>query len=821
VAALTDQARDAWQFLWLETLLQDLRFAARLLVKDRWFSLVTVLVLALAIGATTAMFTMINAIVFRGLPVNDDRIVSISTRDQHGRETGISLPDFQDWHESAQSFSGMAAYFNIALSVSDDVQAPDLRGGPYISANVFRLLDVKPALGRDFLPDEDRRGAPGTAVLAHDFWQSRYGGDPTMVGRTIRVNDRPAVVIGVMPAGFKFPIASDLWVPLEHASSPAPRPRNARTHAGFARLRDGVTLQQARAELESIAAQLAQTYPETNAGIRPVVERFSERFGSRPVRGLLLTLMGAVAFVLLVACANVANLLLARSAHRAREISLRTSLGASRGRIVRQLIVESLLLASVAALAGIGVAFAAVRVFATQLPFKPYWVEWTPDVRVLAFLCITTVVTGLLFGVAPAFQVSRSRPGDVLKEDGRGGTGTVRVRRWTNGLLMTEFALTLMLLAGAGLMIRSFSVLYRASQVVDASNALTMMIRISGARYPTPEHRKVFYRAVEDRLRALPEIADVTMASNVPFAGGYPRSLAIDGRITPGEPAPTVSYITIGRRYFETLGLRLLRGRSFTELDGRPGHEHAIVNQRFAELYFPDEDPLGHRIRLSNTNVIASELPWVTIVGVSPTVRQVSNTDEPDPVVYLPFQGDAGYFAGLIVRPRGDGNGVTAAIRAELAKLDPALPLYGSMPLEEVMAGSRRMHRSMLTLIGVFAGFALMLASIGVYGVTAYAVAQRTQEIGIRVAIGADPSQVVWLFVRRAFLPLGLGLIVGVGGVYALGRLLSGLLVQTSALDPLTLISVSAMVVSVALAACFFPARRAARLDPIVALRYE
>jgi putative ABC transport system permease protein len=821
---LKEACRDARGTRWFDDVGQDIRHAARMLRRDRWFTVTAVAVLALGIGTTTAMFTMINAALLRGLPVDDDRIVFLGTRDVHGREAGVSLADFEDWRQATRAFSGMSAYFDIAHNIGDDLQAAEMRSGPSISANAFRLLAVKPALGREFLPDDELRGAPRTVILGHGLWQSRYGGDPGVVGRTIRVDHRPAVVIGVMPERFAFPLVSDLWLPLGFAGTAnAPLPaRNVRTHQAFGRLADGVTIAEARAELETIVERLAQEYPATNAGIQPVVEQFSERFGRRPMRGLFLMLMGAVLFVLLIACANVATLLLARSAHRGREIAMRASLGASRGRIVRQLLVESLLLSTAAGLAGLGISSAAVRFILTQLPFTPYWVQWTPDGRVLAFLAITSVATGVLFGLAPALHLSRRHLSNVIKDAGRGSTSSRHTRRWANGLLVGEFALTLVLLTGAGLMMRSFVVLYRATLALDASDLVTMTVRVVGPKYPTPEQRKAFYRAIEERLAAIPDIASSTMASNAPFVGGYLRSLAIDGRpVAPDVPPPTVTYLTIGSHYFDTIGLRLLRGRGFRPRDGTPGHEHAIVNQRFVDMFLANEDPIGKRIRLTNTNVIATTLPWVTIVGVSPSVRQMSTVDDPDPVVYLPFQGDAGYFAALMVRPRGDVAAATTAIRAELAKLDPDIPLTAMMPLPDMMAFSRGLQRALLTLLGIFASLALVLASIGVYGVTAYAVAQRTQEIGVRVAIGARRSQVMWLFVSRSLVPLAVGLGLGVAGVLALGRVLESVLIQTSAADPLTLATVAMVVFLVALAASFFPARRATRLDPIAALRCE
>ena len=432
---------------------RDLRFGTRTLLRDRWLTVGAVFVLALAIGVATAMFTLVNAVLFRGLPVDDERIVFLGTRDANGREAGVSLLDLADWEDRAETFSGMAAYVTSGVNVGDNGQAPAILPAPLVSADVFRLVSAQPALGRVFSRTEAQPGTAGTVVLGHALWQSRYGGDPGILGRQIRVNARPAVVIGVMPEGFRFPSISDLFLPLGFMDE-AVRPRDARTHQVVARLAEGATMDEAREELETIADRLAERYPDTNAGVRPIVEGYSER-SVAPQRRLLLILMTAVGFVLLIACANVGGLLLSRSAQRSGQVALRTALGASRGHILRQLLVESALLASVACLLGGVVALVAVRSFAArwvqcQLGCLPYWIEWTPDGRVLAFLGLAGLAAGLLCGVAPALQASGHDSNDVLRQTGRTGRTTRTMRHWTNGLVAAEIALTLVLLVGTG-----------------------------------------------------------------------------------------------------------------------------------------------------------------------------------------------------------------------------------------------------------------------------------------------------------------------------------------------------------------------------------
>ena len=644
-----------------------------------------------------------------------------------------------------------------------------------------------------------------------------------MIGRTIRVDERTAVVIGVMPENFAFPLFTALWVPLGPTLGASGRSRDARRYPAFGRLADGVSLRRAQVDLDVVAAGLAGQYPETNATVRPTVVPFARQLPDSEKR-LLLVLLGGVVFVLLIACANVANLLLSRSARRAREMDLRVSLGATRWRLVRQLLAESLLLAGTAGLAGAALTGLAVRLVTLQLgDARPYWVDYAMDGRVLAYVAATCLATGITCGIAPALHVSKTSVGQRLQDSGRAGSGTgsLRARRWTTGLLTAEVALTSILLAGAGFMVRSFLTLHHDSLVVDASGLTTMGVRLPSARYPTPEARSVFYEETEALLSRIAGIDAFTLASVNPLRSGYVRSLALDGRPADldVEP-PRVTYVTVGSDYFTTLGLPILRGRTFTRLDGTAGLENVIVNERFASMFFPDGNPLGRRIQLTSTNAIAHEPPWLTIVGVSPTVRQRAWTGPPDPVVYYPFRGDGGSAAHLIVRS-APGSGVTTAIREQMRRLDPDLPLFAVQPLEEAVARSRWAQRSLGTLLAAFAVVGLMLAAVGVYAVIAYSVAQRTHEIGIRIALGATAAQVVRSICRRAAAPLGLGLLVGLAGAGALGRTLEAFLIGIDPFDAATLLAVAALLAGVATVASMVPARRAARVDPLAALRCE
>jgi putative ABC transport system permease protein len=809
-------------------LLQDLRFGVRLLVKDRWFTAIAVIALALGIGVNSTVFTFVNAVLIRGLPFDDpDRIMALGTRDARNRDRGLSYLEFQDWREGNRAFSGIAAFSGQTMNVSDEGRAPERFGGPYISANAFTLIGEKPLVGRDFLPEDDRPGAPPVVLLGNGIWKNRYGSDPAVIGRTIKVNELPATIVGVMPEGFKFHINADLWVPLAHLTGLAEQKREARNFEVFGRLADGVTIAQARAELNGVASRLAHDFPATNKDISPTVMTFNERYNGGQIRLMFLSLMGAVGFVLLIACANVANLLLARSANRSREISVRVSLGATRRRIVRQLLVESVLLAVIGGVLGLGLSIVGIRLFDAAVADvgKPYWIRFTFDGRVFMFLAAICLGTGVIFGLAPALHVSKTDINEVLKEGGRSGSG-LRARRWTSALIVVELALTLVLLSGAGFMMRSLLVLYQRDVGVETSHVLTMRLQLPSRKYSTPDLRRDFYKRLDERLAALGNVQAATITTNPPMAGGSPQQLVIEGREpAAGEQPQTVTQLMIGSRYFETMGLQLARGRGFDELDGTAGHETGIINQRFAAMHFAGEDPIGRRIRLASEAPPGATAPTptvVTIVGIAPTVRQ-RNLQEvlADPVVYIPLRSQAPAFATLMLRTPGDPAALTPAVREEVRAIDPDLPLFGIQTLDQLLAQGRWPFQIFGTMFAAFALIALALSAVGLYAVTAYSVSQRTQEIGVRMALGARPQQVWWLVLRGAIAQLTIGLAIGIGGAIGVGRLLQSLLVQSGSRDGATLTSIALLLVFVSLAACFWPARRATRLDPANALRYE
>ena len=815
---------------------EDVRFAGRLLVKDKWFTLVAAIALALGIGVNATVFTFVNAVLIRGLPIPEsDRAMAVQSFDRvRNRTLGVSFLDFRDFRDSSRTFEMLGAFNGALANVSDEGQPPERFNGSHMSAISFQIVGQQPVLGRGFTADDDRPGTPAVVIIGHGMWMNRYGSNPSVIGRTIRINDIPTTVIGVMPENFKFPFNTDLWLPLGMLPGLEDAKRNARPLQVFGRLAPGVSREQAQSELINISKKLEAENPETNKDIQARVLTFNESQNGGPIRAVFLSLMGAVAFVLLIACANVANLLLSRSTNRGREISVRISLGASRWRVVRQLLIESVMLAVISGLAGLGVAAIGIRLFdrATQDVGRPYWIQFTMDGSVLSFFALICLGTGIIFGLAPALHISKTDVNEVLKEGGRTGSAGVRARRWTGALMVAELALTLVLLAGAGFMIRNFLNMYSLDLGIDTSKLLTMNLALPERKYPALEQRLAFYERLEERLKSNPRIENVAVTSNIPLQGGFLRRLEVDGKpLDQGQQAPNVTMLTIDPRYFETIGLPVQRGRNLTDEDGMAGRESAIINQRFAALHFPNEDPIGRRITLKidlqggapPTGGIPTSLT-ATIVGIVPNVRQRDfQLPDPDPIAYLPFRTDPRGFMSLIVRSQGDPTLMTPILREEVRAIDADLPLFGIRTLDENLAQARWPFRIFGSMFAIFAFIALTLSAVGLYAVTAYAVSQRTQEIGIRMALGAQGNQVSWLFLRRSFVQLAIGLTLGVAGAFGVGQLFSStnLLIQTSSRDPITIGGIAMLLAVVAIAASVLPAKRATKLDPLHALRRD
>ena len=818
-----DRVRDVWIAPWLGSYVQDVTYAARTLRRSPRFALVVVLTLGLGIGVSTTGFTVVNAVT-RGLPVDEpDRIVQVGVLDASQRPVRVSPRELEAWR-SASTLAGIAAFSPTMATVSERGRSPEPVAAAYVSADTFGLLGERPVLGREFLPEDDRPGAPVVALLGDAVWHSRFNGDRSILDRSITVNDVPVTIVGVMPDGFRFPMVADLWLPLS-AMPGYGEDRNARVIDVVGRLGPGRSPTQAVAELEPIALRLGQDLPEPSRATAVTVAPFTG--DNRPMYPFLIALMASLGLVLLIACVNVANLLLARALARTRETAVRLAHGATRWRVLRQLLLESALLTAVAGTVGIVLAMLATRLLSDTLASInfPYWLRWTMDGRVVLFVVLVCVVSAAISGLWPAVYLARSNVMDGLREGGRSATLGSRPRRLVASLLAVELAFTLVLLAGAGLMTRSFLSLYRADLVIDPTNVLSTRIALPPARYPTPEAQTAFFRQLEEQLGGLSTIGAAAFANTVPFIGAPRRELSIDGRAdAPDAPRPSVSMVSISPAYFETLGVRLMRGRTFTEADMRPGSGDAIVNERFAAMFFPDQEPIGKRIRLGGGPTSSQDTDtWLTVVGVAPSVRQqpTLQLQDLDPVVYVPRTPASGPAAWLLVRGAPSAISVATVVRERIWTLDPDLALARLVPLDETISQSRWTVRVFAALFATFAWIAVVLSAVGLYAVTAYSVTQRQQEVGIRMALGAQRGDIVWLFTRQAFVSLSVGLVAGIAGAFAIGPLLRVFLVQTSPSDPVTLAAVAGMLVVVAAVASVWPARRATRVRPAMALRTE
>jgi len=810
--------RDIWQ---------DLRYAVRVLTKRRWYTLAAMTALALGIGANTAVFTLVNVVMLQGLPFeHSDRIVALGMHDARPRNYGVSSQDFDDWRRATRTIPDLSAAFGANLTFSGDDRAPEQYAGVYMNAGGFDITGAKPIIGRLFTANDDRVGAPGVVVLSNDIWKNRYGSDPSVLGKNVRVQALDVTIIGVMPPNMKFPFNTEAWIPLAQLPPAVVNlGRGNRQLFVFGRLADGVTLEQARSEFTTVSRELARQYPNTNKEMTATVDLFLDRVLGSPIKLMFWSLMGAVVFVLLIACSNVANLLLAQAADRAREIGVRVALGATRWRIVRQLLVESVLLSLVSGIAGLGLAQLGIKWFdlETQGVGKPYWMIFRMDPRAFAFFVSVSLLSGILFGLMPALHISKTNLNEVLKEGGRSGGGGMRSRRWAGALVVTQVTLTLVLLAGAGFMMRSFLVLYRMDTGFDSSRLLTMQMLMPARKYVTPADRVAFLKRVDERISSAAAVESATTVSNWPFGGGAPRLLAVEGRTLPGNRAPSITVVSTGPRYFDTLGVRLIRGRALSDADA-VSQQSVVVNRRLADMYFQGDDPIGRRIRLTEEFPTGPQTDWFTIVGISPNIRQgnVQQTD-PEPVAYVPHVElpGLGRSVALLVRTRVEPAKATAAMRDEVRAVDADMPLFNVRTMDEQLAQLRWPYRVFGAMFTTFAVIALILSAVGLYAVTAYSVTQRTQEIGLRMALGAEPGSIRWLILRRALIQLAIGLTVGVAGAFGVGRLLQSMLVQIPTADPVTLTTIVAILLVIAIAACLVPSRRATRLHPAIALRYE
>jgi putative ABC transport system permease protein len=799
---------------------QDLRYGARMLLKNPGFTLIAIITLSLGVGANTAIFSVINGVLLSALPYPQPEQLAMVWCDN--RRQGIpdditSYPNFVDWRDRNKTFQGMAGVTSDRYNLTGTGEPEEIRGAT-VSINFFQLIGVNPMLGRVFTAEEEQPGRDRVVVLSHSLWRRRFGGDPGVLNKTISLSDEPYVVVGIMPPGFQFPENTEIWGPL----APDEGMRGARF--GFflpvvGRLKPGVTRAQAQADLDVVANQIEKQFPDMAGYGVNVVPVLENTVG--PIRRALMILFVAVLFVLLIACANVANLLLARATVRQREVAVRAALGAGRWRIVRQLLTESMLLAVLGGALGVLLAWWGLRLLVDLSPANiPRLETIRLDGRVLWFALALSLVTGLIFGLAPALQTSHLKLSEALKEGARTGAGGGRAQRIRGVFIVAEVALTLALLVGAGLLVRSFWRLQNVNTGFKTDHLLTLRVTLWGSKYRQGAQAVSFYERLQERLAALPGVVSASATSDIML-----RRLATSASFTienrprdPGELALELPFDRVQPNYFQTMGVQLLRGRAFTAQDSRDNPRVSIVNETFVKRYFPNEDPVGKRFTFGGGGPNAR---WFTIVGV---VRDTKRQGIDQPVrieSWMPLAQMPSGSMDVVLRTTGDPLALGNAVREAVWSLDRDLPIPSIQTMEQILSERVAQRRLNMLLLGLFATAALILAAVGIYGVMNYTVTQRTNEIGIRLALGAQSGDVIGLVLKQGMALTLVGVAIGLIATFAMTRLMTSLLFGVSATDPTTFAAIAALLIGVALLASWIPARRATKVDPIVALRYE
>ncbi len=802
--------------------MKDLRFALRMLLKKPGFTVAAVLALALGIGANSAVFSVVNAALLNPLPYSEpDRIVRLfATSPSEGNPAikSVSYPDFIDYRAQSNAFDEMAIIDGTSLTLMSGDE-PERIQCALVSASLFPLLGVRPAHGRAFLEEEDRPSASPVVILGNDLWRRRFNSDTQIIGQQVTLNKNSYTIIGVMPAGFKMPgnllggRPFEMWMPI----TPAAYRRNRSQHRFecYGRLKPEATMERAQEEMSAIAASLEAAYPDTNKDKGVSLASLKELVVGDS-RALLWVLLGAVSFVLLIACANVANLLLARATSRQKEMAIRAALGASRWRIIRQLLAESLLLSLAGGVVGLLIAmWSADALIALQPGGIPRLDEVGIDARVLGFTLGVSILTGILFGLAPAIQVSKPDVATAIKE---GSVSAGQGNRLRSALIICEVALSLVLLVGAGLLIKSLWLLTRVDPGIRTDKTLTLQLSLPQSDYAEDHQAKNFYEGLIERVKATPGVESVAAVNILPLGGGYScDSFTRDDRPAPAGQEPCAEYRSITPEYFRAMGIALTAGREFVERDQRDAAPVAIINEAFAREYFPDVNPIGMRITSDTGEHVSRE-----IVGVVGDVKHFGLDKEAKPELYVPYFQDSWPRSMVVVlRAASEPTGIIGAVRSEVSLMDKNLPVTNIRTMDEFLRRSTAEPRFRALLLALFAAIAVTLSALGIYGVISYSVTQRAREIGIRLALGAGRQDIISMVVRQGMLLALAGVVIGLGAAFMLTRVLSDFLFAVTATDAMTFIAVSLLLTGVALAACFVPARRATRVDPMVALRYE
>jgi predicted permease len=807
------------------TMLQDLRFALRQLVRYRWFSLAVIVTLALGIGINTTVFTLVNAVLFKPVPVpGGERLVVVTQQwpDNRFNRGPVSLAEFRAYREQSRTFEGLEAVGRDSGILAEPGNPPERYGMGVVSPGLFALLKTPPVLGRGFAAADGEAGAPAVLMLSHQVWQQRYASAADVIGRTVRLNGQPATIIGVMPEGFKFPDNEELWTALAPTKEREDRKHRSLMLFGLRKL--GTSISEAQTDLDVIAARMAKEFPDTNKEVTPRVQTFHDLFNGGPIKLIFLLMLGAVGFVLLIACANVANMMLSRAIARGREMAVRAAMGASRGQIIRQLLIESVLLSVIGGALGLGLAQFGVHAFdlATQDVGKPYWILFTMDWRAFAYFAVVSVASGVVFGLVPALRASRVDLNTALK-DGSSTGGSARGGKLTGALVVFQFAATVVLLAGAGLMVKSFFAVQQLNPFVPAHEILGVRLALpdgKGERYESPEARKAMHERLQQRLAALPGVTHAVLTSEFPGLGSQQRTVEIEGKQAPDPKHPfEASVIFATPDYLPAINLPILVGRGLNDADGGPSKEAAVVTRAFASRYWGDETPIGRRFRLTGSDHKAG--PWVTVVGVSGDIVQNTQQRNGPPLAFLSDRQEPWAWIGVLLHTHGDPTALVPSVRAAIQEIDPDLPLFEVRTLRAAIERDSWFLAVFGTLFFTFALVALLMASVGLYAVVAQNTARRTREIGIRMALGATAANVVLLMLSRGVVQLALGLVLGLAGAFAATRLLDSFLGLVSPSDPTVFAAITVLLTAVGLFACWLPARRAARVAPTEALRTE
>lgn len=808
------------------SLVQDFRFGIRMLVKNPMLSVIAVVTLGLGIGLTTTVFSIVNAAIIKGLPfdaADELVVVDMANVERDIDQSSLPIHDFEAVREQQDGFAQMAGFRWQTANLSEPGERPERIRGAEVTGNLFATLRMNAVLGRTIGEADAEPGATPVAVLGYDVWQDRYQGREDVLGRTVRINGSSHTIVGVMPDGFEFPTNEQLWTPFTDRAADFTRDGNRPFINGIGRLRPGVSQDAATSQLATVFNQLGQAYPETNEGWTPQIQPYTKRFIGTEVYALLFTMLGAVLGVLLIASANVANLLLARAAVRTKEVAIRSALGASRIRVITQLLAEAVVIAAVGGTLGLGLGLLGIEWFKAAIAVDPppFWITFDMDITVLVFVIGVTVLASLISGVAPALQASRADINQVLNDEGR-GSSSFRMGKFSAALVVTEIAVSCGLLVASGLMIKSVTALKTVDLPFATENIFTARVNLISAEYPDTADRVGFYDDLLPLMASIPGVEAATLSDGLPASGNGSRWFHVEGESYATDrdyPSAREGIVTPG--YFDTFQTRVLQGRAFSTQDIRETLPVAVINETFSQNFFPDGDAIGRRIRMGRSEPTAE---WLTVVGIVPDMKMegIGNNDDSPAGFYIPIaQSGVGNRVSIALRTQGDPMAAASAVRTKIAGIDPNLPIYDVLSMEEVIAEETWFYTTFGTLFMAFGGVALFLAAVGLYGVMSFAVSQRRTEMGVRMALGAEASSLVRLVMKKGAIQLAVGLTIGLVIAFLAAKPLELVLYEVDAHDPTVFGAIVVTLAVTGLLASFIPARRVTKVDPATALHAE